>query len=244
MMIIICAISAVMTIMFLMGKGSFLIAGYNTSSKKEKQHYDEKKLCRLMGIGMGLITLGLLASSIEEKIGMYATLGMSGVGILIILFGSKYCYSEEYVKELKTDNKPWYKKSWVWSGVIGVGTVVFVCFIMFIGEVNVAYHDDYMTISASMTGSKDVYYHDIENIEYQKDIHLGKKRLGVGNGVIKAGSYKNDLYDSYKLYSYNSCKEYIVLDTKVGIVVVNDKTSSKTQELYQEIQKRIQKNQE
>lgn len=65
--------------------------------------------------------------------------------------------------------------------------------------------------------------------------------MGVGNGVIKAGSYKNDLYDSYKLYSYNSCKEYIVLDTNKGIVVVNDKTSSKTQELYHEIQSKIQK---
>lgn len=161
MMIVICGLFAVLTIVFLLGKGSFLIAGYNISSKKEKQHYDEKKLCRLMGIGMGLITLGLLASFIDEKIGMYVTLGMSGAGILIILFGSKYCYSEEYAKELKADNKPWYKKSSVWSGVIGVGTLVFVGVIMFIGEVNVAYHDDYMTISASLTGSKDVYYQDI-----------------------------------------------------------------------------------
>lgn len=32
----------ILTVVLLMGKGSFLIAGYNTSSKEEKQEYDEK----------------------------------------------------------------------------------------------------------------------------------------------------------------------------------------------------------
>ncbi|MFT5875008.1 MAG: hypothetical protein ACI8WT_003988 [Clostridium sp.] len=30
------------------GKGSFLISGYNTSSKKEKEKYDEKALCKFV----------------------------------------------------------------------------------------------------------------------------------------------------------------------------------------------------
>ena len=34
---------------FMRGKGAFLIAGYNTSSKEEKAKYDEKALCRFMG---------------------------------------------------------------------------------------------------------------------------------------------------------------------------------------------------
>lgn len=36
-------------IVFLHGKGSFLIAGYNTASKAEKEKIDEKKLCGYMG---------------------------------------------------------------------------------------------------------------------------------------------------------------------------------------------------
>ena len=50
----------ILTVVLLMGKGSFLIAGYNTSSKEEKQEYDEKKLCRVVGGGMGVITLMLI----------------------------------------------------------------------------------------------------------------------------------------------------------------------------------------
>ena len=47
----------ILTVVLLMGKGSFLIAGYNTSSKEEKQEYDEKKLCRVVGGGMELSLL-------------------------------------------------------------------------------------------------------------------------------------------------------------------------------------------
>lgn len=39
----------VLGIVFLNGKGAFLIAGYNTASAMEKAETDEKKLCRFMG---------------------------------------------------------------------------------------------------------------------------------------------------------------------------------------------------
>jgi len=46
-------------IMFLFGKGLFLIAGYNTLSKSEKEKFDKKKLSRFMGfvtLPIGLLT--------------------------------------------------------------------------------------------------------------------------------------------------------------------------------------------
>ncbi len=38
------------SIPLLLGKGSWLIAGYNTATQEEKDKYDEKKLCRTMGV--------------------------------------------------------------------------------------------------------------------------------------------------------------------------------------------------
>ena len=43
-----------LSVLFFMGKGKNLIAGYNTMSKEEKEKYDEKKLLRSMGF-MSLI---------------------------------------------------------------------------------------------------------------------------------------------------------------------------------------------
>lgn len=48
-----------MGILLLTGRGSFLIAGYNTASKEEKEMYDEKKLCKSMGILLIVISIML-----------------------------------------------------------------------------------------------------------------------------------------------------------------------------------------
>ena len=53
-------ILALMSIVLLTGRGAGLIAGYNTASKSEKSKYDEKKLCRVTGAGMSVITVLVL----------------------------------------------------------------------------------------------------------------------------------------------------------------------------------------
>ena len=50
---------AVFSLLLLAGKGSCLIAGYNTSSKEKKQRYDKKRLCRVVGSGMGILAIML-----------------------------------------------------------------------------------------------------------------------------------------------------------------------------------------
>ena len=47
--IVVASMLLLLGIVFTRGKGAFLIAGYNTSSKGEKGKYDEKALCRFMG---------------------------------------------------------------------------------------------------------------------------------------------------------------------------------------------------
>lgn len=54
---ILVAAFAVLSIVLLSGKGSFLIAGYNTSSQKEKSNFNEKRLCRVVGGGLGIVTI-------------------------------------------------------------------------------------------------------------------------------------------------------------------------------------------
>lgn len=38
------------------GHGGWLVSGYNTASPEEKKQYDEKKLCRWVGLGIMLPT--------------------------------------------------------------------------------------------------------------------------------------------------------------------------------------------
>ena len=61
---VVVAILAIMSIVLLAGKGSFLIAGFNTASKEVKQKYDVKRLCRVVGGGLGVCTVILAVAMI------------------------------------------------------------------------------------------------------------------------------------------------------------------------------------
>ena len=65
---IVFAIFAIITVIFLSGHGSGLIAGYNTASKEEKEKYDKKKLCKVMGWGMMLISIILLVMAVGMNV--------------------------------------------------------------------------------------------------------------------------------------------------------------------------------
>ena len=65
---IVFVIFAVLSIILLSGHGSWFISGYNTASKEEKEKYDEKKLCRTMGIGMSIIAILALTMGLLENI--------------------------------------------------------------------------------------------------------------------------------------------------------------------------------
>ncbi len=60
LVIVFLVISAVL----LSGRRAFLISGYNTSSKKGREKYDEKKLCRVTGVLTLLITVMLIVLTV------------------------------------------------------------------------------------------------------------------------------------------------------------------------------------
>ena len=93
---IVFAIFAVLSIVLLSGHGSWFISGYNTASKEEKEKYDEKKLCRTMGIGMSIISILILIMGLFESVlpafFVYIAVGIIVVDVVvIIILGNTLC---------------------------------------------------------------------------------------------------------------------------------------------------------
>ena len=93
---IVFVIFAVLSIVLLSGHGSWVISGYNTASKEEKEKYDEKKLCRTMGIGMSIISILILIMGLFESVlpafFVYIALGIILVNVVvIIILGNTLC---------------------------------------------------------------------------------------------------------------------------------------------------------
>ena len=92
-------IFAVLSIVLLSGHGSWVISGYNTASKEEKEKYDEKKLCRTMGIGMSIISILILIMGLFESVlpafFVYIAVGIIVVDVVvIIILGNTLCRQE------------------------------------------------------------------------------------------------------------------------------------------------------
>ncbi|WP_455719685.1 DUF3784 domain-containing protein [Agathobacter sp.] len=93
------AIFTVLSIVLLSGHGSWFISGYNTASKEEKAKYDEKKLCRTMGIGMSVIAILILIMGLFENFlpafFVYIALGIIVCDVIvIIILGNTLCRKE------------------------------------------------------------------------------------------------------------------------------------------------------
>ncbi len=90
----------VMSVVLLMGKGSGLIAGYNTASEEVKLKYDEKKLCRTMGSGLLVLTVLFTVSlfrnfQLSNKITEFTFIGIMIIDILLMfVLGNTVCRKE------------------------------------------------------------------------------------------------------------------------------------------------------
>ena len=83
----------IMGIFLCCGKGSWLIAGYNTASKGDKDKYDQKKMCKATGIlciviGICLIGLAVLGYRVEQGLMEEQAMGPYAIAFCVIIFSA------------------------------------------------------------------------------------------------------------------------------------------------------------
>lgn len=238
---IIIAICGICSLILLSGRGSILIAGYNTMSKEEQEQYDEKKLCRITGTGMLVITiLTAILEVFGEKIPswfwiLYAVLViLIAVGIMIL--SNTICK----IKENTESKKKSYNKV-----ILGVAaaSVVFSGLIMGIvfskGKIEITVSANHLNIEGYWWSDYEIKTEEIEEVELTENFQTGTRTNGFSGANLLQGEFKNKEQGKYTLYAYKNCKTYIVLHTKKGDVVLNEKSEKETRELYHEIEKTL-----
>ena len=235
---IVMVICAVLSIILLSGRGSFLIAGYNTADKEEKAKYDEKKLCRVMGAGMSVITVILLLcvlydNDLPRGLRWIMPLGIFGVVIFLVVATNTICRKKVPGALPSARKKDTFMTKVTVAVLVSIGLLVGLA--LYAGDVNVRFEDDGMNIHTSVIGNKRVEYRDIRSVTYEEDMNVGRRTGGIGSFRIQAGGFKNSEFGAYHLYSYTDCHEYVVMETVYGVVVINGKTPRETRNLYEKI---------
>lgn len=93
---IIVIVLAVISILTFTGKGAFLIAGFNILREEEKRKYNVAALCKVVGSGIGIITVitALIVyfnGELPSAISWIVPWGMLGTISLMILLGNTIC---------------------------------------------------------------------------------------------------------------------------------------------------------
>ena len=87
----------VLGIVFLCGKGSFLIAGYNTMTPQEKAEWDEKALCKAVGVMMFVIAAWFTVIWLSSWLHNYILLTVGILSFIVAVIG--------YAVYINTSNK-------------------------------------------------------------------------------------------------------------------------------------------
>ena len=238
---IIAILFAVISIIFLCGRGSCLIAGYNTASKEERDRYDEKKLCRVMGRGCMVITAALVINaafgeSLPPIVQGIVPVVTITVCLCCILLASTVCRKEELLESISPAERTRERRIVRVAIVFCMLLAILVLCVMMMGKVDISIAGQELRIEATVVTGKSLTPEEIENVTYVERLDVGKRVAGIGNARIEAGIFRNGEFDDYRLYSYTNCDAYIVLQTGEGVVVVNGRTEEETRELYKEVE--------
>lgn len=225
-------------VILMSGKGSFLIAGYNTASKERKRKYDEKKLSRVYGVGMLVIAVFVtLPYFLGEKLADRLTGIIPAVIILtiiaMILVGSFCCKSkgsEEAEDDVKEESKGDIRR--FAPSVVVIVMLLLILPMLYLGKVEITCRNDGFTISVSGWKDKEIAYDEVVDIERKTVLSVGSRTGGLGTAKLLAGNFHNDTFGDYELYAYTASTEYIILYREGKTVVIGLESKEEADELY------------
>ena len=89
-----------------------------------------------------------------------------------------------------------------------------------------------MLIAPGGKTSVAIKYEDIKSVSEAASLDLGTCIDGIDTKKCRFGTWSNDAYGEYTLCISPKIKDYIVLETVHGIVVLNFESKDSTQHLY------------
>ncbi len=146
-----------------------------------------------------------------------------------------YIYSRKHPAENNTaapEKAVSSKKTSVVSAIIAVVILALVGVLMFSGDISVEYGEDSFTVSCPMVSDLTVSCDRVDSIELRDSFNTGMREFGVGSARLSAGSFRNDEFGSYTLYSYTAADSWVVVTSADKKLVISGPDDAATREIY------------
>ncbi|MCH5281875.1 MAG: DUF3784 domain-containing protein [Lachnospiraceae bacterium] len=242
----------ILTIILLSGKGSFLIAGFNTAPEKVRKQYDKKKLSRGYGVGVGVIAVFITLSGILESDTILHLIPLVIIlsVVLTTLYGTILCRKKPTETENADDGEITESESWDKGEkrvmrAFGIPLLVIVLLLLlipflYLGKVTVSYEEQGFSVKVSGWKEKKVLYEEIEDAELVTEFSVGSRTGGLATVKLLAGNFNNGALGAYELYAYKDSSEWLLLYREGKPLVIGFESAEETEELYEKILSEIQ----
>lgn len=190
--------------------------------------------------------LFLLSLAIPGSVGMV----IKAVAMLLLLSPILYSFlyyrkqlkegkiTKEDMKQGKED-----KVTKITYAVVGITLAVTVIMLLVYGNFDIVMCEESMQIEASGWSDAEVFFAEIDRIEYvESDTDFTKTRdLGFGTSRITMGDCSNKELGKFTAYIYDACGSYVAIYAGDKMMVVNRKTEEETKALYEELSVKVGK---
>lgn len=235
--------------MMLTGKGSSMIAGYNTSPSNVKAMYNAEALSK--AVGTVIVVMMIMILALMECIAFWQNLiVIAALAIVLIVYtiwalvhinkNPKYKNDPSKPIPEPTEAEKKRSKNIVIVSVVSAVVIIAAVFglIMFYGDVSADIEDDHITVKAPMV-NETIDYADITAYYIDDNFSVGVRTGGWGSPKILSGNFSNDAFGSYKLASYTEVKTYIVIEHGGNHLVFNLDSVEKTQQAFDDLSNKI-----
>ena len=238
------ALLIVPALFLLAGRGAFLIAGYNTASAVEKTDYNEKRLCRVIGAGTLMIgILVLIMAFLGENMSRWfviVTLVITGLDVvaMLLLCNSRWVRTPAATDTASAPRQKNKAAVLIATGVTAV-SLILVCIVLFGGEVEYQYNDDYLLVDTALWTGQSIHYADINSIELREGISPGRRISGADTLRVLAGYFRNEEFGNYIRYTYTTCDTCVVLQLPGKTLVLGGENATATRAIYDALRQRL-----
>lgn len=237
---------AVLSAVLLTGRGSFLIAGYNTASSAEKAKYDAKKLCRAVGTTLLLVTVATAGLLLIPSNSVYSTpyfvfyfiFILAAVGFTLY-FANKKCYKENSADHWEK-NLPDTKKKPSSVAVAGICLATIPVLLLIGVSLYQASRPPVFTVSKSSLQISSAFGETIplNRIRTLKIVNSLPENLRKTNGSdfgsILKGKFSADGQDA-EIFVNAASPPFLFMETTGGLLIINDSSREKTEALYRKL---------
>ena len=178
----------------------------------------------------------LFTALLPEDVMMIVTFFLLFATAFIPMFYSYFYYRKQlkagtYV-ENNTIPKSMNKTSKVITLIVLPLILIGVVVMMLVGTIALTYGESSFTVEATFSDSRTVEYDAVDSIEYREDFDKGTRIFGFSSARLLTGTFSNDEFGSYTLYSYTTCDSAVIIKVGNKTLAISGADNQITKEIY------------